>query len=201
MPMQLLCGVSGGELESHSSAAQRVRRKTGSSIAEFGPTLFLAMGIIVLPLLAFGVLGMRYALLLNAARLAVQQAARAKTFLADTSTTQLSAVDVAAKVANSSVQNIGGNSVSITSVNTFIKVCPLAGGPTQGTSPGANKALTTPANTSTNTYSCEVVILGSVQPLFPGGKSLLGTIPGFNAPIVTNVRSDCFFEGTSNLNQ
>jgi Flp pilus assembly protein TadG len=174
---------------------------TGSSIAEFGPTLFLALGIIVLPLLAFGILGMRYTFLLNAARLAAQQAARAKTFLADTSSTDLSAVDLATKVANSSVNNIGGNMVAITSVNTFVKVCPLAGGTTAVTTPGANKALTTPANTSTNTYSCEVVILGSLQPLFPGGKSMLGSIPGFNAPIVTTVRSDCFFESTSNLNQ
>jgi hypothetical protein len=201
MPAQLTCCVTGGGLQSQRLAFRRLRNINGSSIAEFGPTLFIALGIIVLPFLAFGLLGMRYALLLNAARLAVQQAARAKTFLADTSSTQLSSVDVAAKVANSSVQNIGGNMVTITSVNTFIKVCPLAGSTTQVTTPGANKALTTPANTGTNTYNCEVVILGSLQPLFPGGKSLLGSIPGFNAPIVTSVRSDCFFESTANLNQ
>ncbi len=177
-----------------------MREQKGHTIAEFGPTLLLALGMIVFPFMAFGVLGMRYLFLLNATKLAAEQAALAKTFLTDTSATQLSAVDVAAKVAKASVANIGGNSVTITSVNTYIKVCPLAGSSSQVTTPGANLVLSAPANPTSNTYNCEVVVLGSVQPLFPGA-SLLGTIPGFNAPIVTSVRSDCYFENTSNLNQ
>ena len=197
---QLNCCVTGGGTVNGSQAKQIYKTKKGHTIAEFGPTLFLAMVVIILPLLAFGVMAMRYLFLVNAARLASYEGARAKTFLVDSSPTQLSAVDIAKQVADSSAQNIGGNGVTITSVNTYIKVCPLGGTTSQVTSPGANTALSAAANTSSNTYTCEVVIVGSLQPLFPG-HSFLGTIPGFNAPIVTRVRSDCYFESTSNLNQ
>lgn len=177
------------------------RRQTAYTLAEFGPTLFIAFCLIILPLLAFGMIGARYVFLLNAARLSVQQAARCKTFLVDTSATDLSAVNTAKLVAKNSINGIGGGLVTLTSTTVYIRVCPLGGGPASVTTPGANLPLTAPADSANNTYDCECVLQGVVQPLFPGGRSLLGSIPGFNAPINANIHMDCFFESDSNLNQ
>jgi hypothetical protein len=146
-------------------------------------------------------IGARYVFLLNAARLSVQQAARCKSFLVDTSPAELSAVNTAKTIANNSINSIGGGLVTLTSTTVFIKVCPFGGGSGSVTTPGPNKPLNGPADTANNAYDCECVLQGIVQPLFPGASSLLGVIPGFNAPMNANVRMDCFFENESNLNQ
>jgi len=179
----------------------RGRRQTAYTLAEFGPTLLIAFCIIILPVLAFGMVGARYMFLLNAAREAAQSAARAKTFLTDISPTDRSAVHIAQAAAQVAINAIGGGMVSLTSTTTYIKICPNGGGPAAVTTPGANTALSAPADPNNNTYSCEVICSGTIQPLFPGAPSMAGSLQGFNAPIVTTVRSDCFFENVSNLNQ
>lgn len=179
----------------------RGRRQTAYTLAEFGPTLLIAFCIIILPVLAFGMIGARYMFLLNAAREAAQTAARSKTFLVDTSPTDRSAVHTANASAQVAINAVGGGMVSLTATNTYIKICPNGGGPSAVTTPGANIALSTPADPNNNTYSCEVICTGTIQPLFPGAGSMVGSLPGFNAPMNTTVRSDCFFENVTNLNE
>lgn len=179
----------------------RQRKQCAHTLAEFGPTLMVAFCLLVLPLLAFGMIGLRYVLVLNAARLTVQQAARCKTFLLDTSATDRSAVNLANSVAQNSINGIGNGLVTLTKTDVYIKVCPLGAGPAAVTTPGLNKPLPATADTSANTYNCECILNTIVQPLFPGGGSLIGAVPGLNKPINANVRMDCYFENATNLNQ
>lgn len=187
-----------------SSRSNSKRSRKGTTIAEFGPTLLLAFAVVILPLLALGTIGLRYYFLVNGARLAAVQASRARSFLVDVSPTDMSAVNTATAVAKNTVNGIGAGLVTINSINTFIKVCPLGGNETMVTTPGPNKPLAKPADPNANTYNCEVVIDGTIQPIFPKAKSIIGGsggIPGFTDAIQTTVRMDCFFESTSNLNQ
>lgn len=183
-----------------SQLNKRARSQRAHTLAEFGPTLLLASCLILLPMLAFGTVGMRYIFLLNAARLAVQQAARCKAFLADPSATELSSVHAAKAIATQSVANIGGGMITLTSAQTFIKVCPVGGSRSSVSTPGADTPLSVAADPQKNIYNCEIVLQGVVQPMFPGARSMLGGISGFNSPINTSVRMDCFFENTTNLN-
>jgi len=192
----------GGILTCSGESAKRLHRSNcGHTLAEFGPTLLIAFCLLVLPLLAFGMIGLRYVLVMNAARLTVQQAARCKTFLADTSATDRSAVNTANSVAKNSINGIGNGLVTLTSTDVYIKVCPLGAGPGSVTTPGLNKPLTATADTSANTYNCECILNTIVQPLFPDAAGMIGAVPGFNKPMIANVRTDCYFENATNLNQ
>jgi hypothetical protein len=180
----------------------RHRRTQGAhTLAEFGPTLLIAFCMLILPLLAFGMIGVRFLFVLNAARLSVQQAARCKTFLVDTSPTDRSAVNTATTVAQNSINGIGAGLVTLTQTDVYIKVCPLGAGPASVTTPGRNTPLPAAADATANTYNCECILQTVVQPLFPGARSILGGITGFDKPIIANVRMDCFFENETNLNQ
>lgn len=169
----------------------------------------LCFGVFVFPLWAFGTIGMRYLFLLNAARLAAQSAARSQSFLSDTnpsaSPPALSAVHNAQNVASMACNQIGGmlgstHGVTLSSTNVYIKVCPIGGKTSSYTQPAANTALTSAAQPISYTYNCEVVLTASIQPLCPGMKTFVGSIPGFNTPYITNARADYLFENTNNLN-
>jgi hypothetical protein len=189
----------------------RARHWKGNSLAEFGPTVMLALGVVVFPMWAFGTIGMRFSLLLDAARLAAQSASRAQSFLSDVDASAsppvLSAVHIAQNVSSAVCAEIGGTvnntkGIVLNCTSVYIKVCPI-GGQTSSYSPqpAANTALAAAAQPSSYTYSCEVILNGTVQPLFPDSRTLFGiNIPGFNGPITTNVRSDYLFENTNNLN-
>ena len=86
-----------------TNMAKQSRRRIGYTMAEFAPTLFLALLIIALPLLGLGTMALRYVFLVNAARLAVQAASRTESFLNDSSPTQLSAVHTASNVASAPI--------------------------------------------------------------------------------------------------
>lgn len=171
------------------------RSSSGNTMAEFAPTLLLLFCIFTFPLIAFGTLGVRYCFLLNAARLAAQSASQCKSFSVNTSTTDLSAVNLATQVANQSVK--GFNGITLTTITTQIAICPLAGGAvTRQTTP-----LSKAADTNTNSYNIEVLVNGSMKPLVPMPKSILGTVPGLTAPVVTSARSSVFAEFPQGLNQ
>lgn len=173
-----------------------VKRRNGYTMAEFGPTLLLAFVVLVFPLWAFGTLGMRYVFLINAARLAAQQASRCQTFLSNTPNP--GAVKVASTVSQKSLNSIGNNTVQWISTDTYIYVCPL--GSSTVTTPGANKALTTQADPTNNSYNCVVKIHATLQPIWPGFPSMVGSVPGLNASYDAWVQGTNFFENTSNLN-
>lgn len=187
------------------------RKIKGSTLAEFGPALLLAFTVFLFPLWAFGTIGMRFCFLMNAARLASQSAARAQSFLTDIdplgTPPTLSAVHIAQKVASMACNNIGGKlgptqGVTLNTTSVYIKVCPSGGTEAAySPQPAVNTALSQPAQPASYTYNCEVILDGTVQPLLPNWSGFLGAnIPGLNAPIRTEARSDCFFENTTNLN-
>lgn len=172
------------------------RSKHGNTLAEFAPTLLLLFCIFTFPLIAYGTLGVRYCFLYNAARLAAQAGSQCKSFATNTSTTQLSAVNLAKAVATQSVQ--GFNGITLTNITTQIAICPLATGSavTRQTT-----ALAKPADTNTYTYNIEVLVTGSISPLVTLPKSILGTVPGLTAPFVTSARCSVFSEFPQGLNQ
>jgi hypothetical protein len=172
------------------------RRSRGYTMAEFGPTLLLAFVVLVFPLWAFGTIGVRYVFLINAARLAAQQASRAQTFLSNNPNP--GAVSIASTVSQKSLNSIGGNTVQWISTDTYVYQCPL--GSTTVTTPGANKPLTTQADQSNNSYNCVVKIHATIQPIWPGFPSMVGNVPGLNQSLDAWAQGTNYFENTSNLN-
>ena len=193
------------------------KRRAGYTIAEFAPTLFLAFVIIVMPLLAFGTLALRYCLLLNAVRVACIGAARASTFQTDISpaTGNISSVTTATNDMNYALytksSGVGGGMILLDPAHSpnpelWIYATPLAGGTRSKANTTANKAMATPANTSLNTYNIEVIVYGIIQPIFPGASWVkkwfgMSTFVGFTDPIYTQVRWDQWVENPSGLNQ
>jgi Flp pilus assembly protein TadG len=212
-PVNIARTISGNLMTRHNSFLERssaraggnIRSRRGTTIAEFGPTLMLAFAVLVFPMMAIGMLGLRYVLLLNATEMAAEAASKSQNFKTDTSqvvngVTQYSysAVTQANTVSQLGCKNIGNGSVQWVSTNTFIYSCPLGG--TTLSTPGANLPLTAAANPTANTYNCVVVVVAKLQPVFPGAAGLLGSIQGFNAPITVTCQSSKYFESTTNLN-
>jgi hypothetical protein len=172
----------------------------GYTIAEFGPTLLIGFVIVVFPLLAFGTLGNRYVLLINAARLAAQSASRCQTFKVNlASPTTNGSITTALNVSKNTLSNVGGGAITWISTDTYIYVCPL--GSTTSTTPGANTPLPAPADAVNNTYTCVVKIHASIAPVFPGFSAMIGPIPGLNSAFDTYATGENFFENTGNLNE
>lgn len=181
--MQTRRGVSG------------VRQNSGSALAEFAPTLWLLFVTFLFPLIVFSTIALRYAFFLNAARLAAMNASQCKTFQANVSSSQLSAVNTANLVATQSCQGFSG--VVLTTTVANIVICSLS--TSQVTRQSTPLALA--ANTSANSYNIEVVLNGQISPLITCPKSFFGSIPGLTAPITTFVRSSMFAENPQGLNQ
>jgi Flp pilus assembly protein TadG len=183
----------------------KIRSRRGTTIAEFGPTLMLAFAVMVFPMMALGMIGLRYVLLLNATEMAAEAASKSQNFKTDTSqvvngVTQFSysAVTQADTVSQLGCKGIGNGSVQWISTNTYIYSCPLGG--TTLSTPGANTSLTAAANPTANTYNCVVVVTATLQPVFPGAKGILGNIVGFNTAIPVTCSASRYFESTTNLN-
>lgn len=192
-------------MQSVADTSRKIRSRRGTTIAEFGPTLMLAFAVMVFPMMALGMIGLRYILLLNATEMAAEAASKSQNFKTDTSqvvngATQISysAVTQAKNVSQLGCNSIGNGSVNWISTNTYIYSCPM-GGSTLIT-PGPNTPLAAAANPTANTYNCVVVVTAQLQPVFPGAKGILGSIVGFNAPINCTCTSSRYFENTANLN-
>lgn len=190
-------------------------RQGGYTMAEFAPTLFLAFIMVVMPMLGFGCIALRYGMLVNAARLASQGASRSTSFLNNTtngSITNVSAVNTAEQIAYKAVTGIGNGGVMLdpsyggiaSQVETHIIYQNLTTGGARKDN-GNNKSMASGSvNTSTYIYTCEVIIHGEVLPLFPyahiGDTGSMKTgIPGVTLPITAPVRWDTFFENPQGL--
>jgi len=172
-----------------------VRKSWGHLLIEVAPALWIILLLFTFPLTIFGTLGMRYAFLNNAAHLAASLGAQCKTFQANVSSTDLSAVNMANQAAEQAVAAFSG--ISLDQVSTCIVVCPIGG----STVTRQSTPLTSPANTSLNTYNFEVVLQAQIQPLMNGSSSFFGSIPGLTGPLTTSAKADIFFENTQGLNQ
>jgi len=77
----------------YRTSRQGARRDRGNQLVEFGPTLWIVFILLLFPLIALGTVGLRYALLAYAARLAASAGAESSTFRTDINPpSQLSAV-------------------------------------------------------------------------------------------------------------
>ncbi|MBS1956493.1 MAG: hypothetical protein JST89_20060 [Cyanobacteria bacterium SZAS-4] len=187
----------------HAGFTSRKRKRTsshrpsrGNQIADLGPSLWIVFMILFFPLLTFGTLGLRYAFLSNAARLASSAGAQCSTFFADANPPKdVSAVNLSRVIANRSVNKFSG--VSIGRVDCYIVTCPLAGGATTR----QDTPLAKPADTNTNSYNFQVVVTGQLSPLIPSQIKWFSQIPGLSAPINTSASSSVFFENTQGLTQ
>lgn len=186
-------------MESHGSenlyarGSRQVRSTRGSSLAEMGPILWIAFFMLLIPMICLATFGMRYAFLLNAARMSANAAAQCKTFQSDVSTADPSSVTLANTIATNAAK--GFNGITLSKIKTYIVVCPFSGGQaTRQTTP-----LTAAAVTTSNSYNMEVVLEGQLQPLISNSKGWFGTIPGLTAPITTSARADCVFENAQGL--
>lgn len=131
---------------------------------------------------------------MNAAHSAALAASQAQSFKTNTSTTSLSAINLAQQVAAQSVSAFSG--MTLTQTNTFIVIAPVSGAaPSRQSVP-----LAKPADTVNNAYDVEVQLVASIQPLIPG--SIPGVrIPGLSAPMTVSTRADVVFENTQGLTQ
>jgi hypothetical protein len=177
------------------------RKKTyrsgrGTTIVEFGPTLWLIFFMFFFPLLTFGTVGLRYAFLLNAVRQAAGAGALCSTFASDINPP----LDIAAETAATNIAEqctIAFPGIHLQRINCYIVISPLAG----GTTVRQPAPLKQPANPSLNTYDFEVVLDATIDPLFQNSHWPLKNIAGLTAPMSTSARADVFFENTQGLTQ
>jgi len=172
------------------------RKRSGYLIAEAGPALWLIFMVFSFPLALFGSLGLRYSLLMNTVYSAAAAASQCKSFKTNTSSSDLSASNLASQLVQQAISQYPGITVSQT--NSYIVIYPLGG----STSTRQSTPLTQPADISTNAYNLEVVVQAQVSPLLnypPNG--FFGNIPGLTGPISTTAKADSFFENTQGLTQ
>lgn len=167
----------------------------GSFVAELPLSLSMLLLGFTFPLMDLASVAFRTTFLIASARDGVHQAARSKTFLADTSPTELSAQHAATQQANATILPYPG--VRITNVVTDIVQINL----TTHVITRFNAPLALPADTSTNAYNLETSVTGQVDPLLMFSSSILGNVPGLTGPITTTATSQEFCEYPQGLNQ
>ncbi len=175
---------------------------------EFAPAIYFVFVMITFPLIAFGWVGVRYSILANAANLAAQQASKARCFNTDIpagsgSPAHLSAVHTAQNIAAQTVNGMGAGSVQLAAngVSTYIKIRPISGSTTAPAQPAVNTPLSANLlNPTLYTYTCEVIVTGTIAPLFPRWQGLAGVqIPLLNQSLTSTARADYAFENNLNL--
>lgn len=146
------------------------------------------------PLLTLGAETIRYGFLLAASRDAAHMAAAARTFQTNSSSTDLSACNVASGQAALTASKF--SNVTISSVTTNIVIIAIStNAVTRQSTP-----LTAPADTTNNLYGIEVVLHGTIAPLIPGNPNF-PQIPGLSGPITLTITSQEICENPQGLNQ
>lgn len=152
-------------------------------IVEYVLVIYVVVFLLALPAIDLCTVGLRSASLLAATRDAAYCACRAKSLVADVSSSDVSAAHVAQSVALADVASCTG--VSVDSVNTYLlttNVSTLV--MTRQQSP-----LTQAPNTSLNVYQIEVVVAGRIRPLLLFNSSAFGNVPGLTQWIPLTFRS------------
>ncbi len=187
-----------------------IRKPTGVSIiAEFGPSMFIAFTMIILPFMTFGTMGMNYLFAVNTVRMAAQQGARAQTFKNNLtiyqnpanvfagSRTVYSTVNTVKNVINNGTGSAGG--ASVTYWQCYIEQCSLNSGTIS--TPGNETSLAGPADPTQYTYDVQVVANCTLNPLFIGNMGFFPSVPGLNAPWTTQICQEATFETYAGLDQ
>jgi hypothetical protein len=173
----------------------RQRSNKGSFIAETPTILWVLFVLVVFPLVDMATVALRYTFVLTASREAAMAASRAKTYMANSTMSDLSAANAAAAAAYNAGSSFSG--ITITDVDTRILATNLA---TQSTT-RRETVLTAPADTDNFLYAYETTVTADVQPLVTLGTNVFGRVPGLTAPITVAVTSQKICENTQGLNQ
>lgn len=175
-------------------ASQQHKKKQIGAIAEYVLGVFLLLFLLAIPLCDFVSVGIRINGLVCACRDAAFFAAKAKSFKADVSGTELSAVTTANNILKALPSHFNG--ISVPKVVTFIVVTDL----TSGSVTRYSTPLATPANTDKFLYNIEVVATADIDPLIFFNRTIFGDIPGLTASFPMTIRSSEYCEFPQGLN-
>ncbi len=173
----------------------RPRYPRGSFIVDLPSTLWVLLILITFPLLDLATVSLRYTFLVASARDAAHEAARAKSFLSNSSSSDLSSTNMAVQQANQTAAGFSG--IQINNVNTSIVISNLA----TGTVSKQSTPLTQAPDTSQNLYLIEVVVAGQANPLIQYSGVFFGNIPGLTQPMNVTVASQEMCENPQGLTQ
>ena len=157
-------------------------------------TLCVLFVFLCFPLLTLGAVTIRYGFLLAASRDAAHMAAAARTFQTNSSTSDLSACNVASGQASLTAGKFTG--VTVSNVSTNIVTIALSNNSvSKRTTP-----LTSPADTTNNIYGIEVSVTGTIAPLIAGNPNF-PRVPGLSGPMTVTISSQEICENPQGLNQ
>jgi Flp pilus assembly protein TadG len=171
-----------------------LRNASGQAMLDLPWTLCVLFIFLCFPLLTLGAETIRYGFLLAASRDAAHMAAAARTFQTNSSSSDLSACNVASGQAALTASKF--TNVTVNSVTTNIVIIALSNNAvTRRSTP-----LSAPADTTNNLYGIEVVVNGTIAPLIAGNPNF-PRIPGLSGPITLSVTSQEISENPQGLNQ
>jgi len=169
------------------------RTKNGSFIAEAPLALWILFMLFTFPFIDMATVLLRYTFVSAAARDGALAAAQSKTYLANASGTDLSAVNSSTAAANTTASAFG--EITVTSVQTLILATNISSHQvTQYTSP-----LAQPADTGNYLYELETIVQAQINPLINTGSTLL-SVPGLTSPVPVTVASRQYCEYPQGLN-
>jgi hypothetical protein len=176
-----------------SFTSQLLRTQSATYIVEVAVILFVLFFLIALPLVDLATFTMRASLLSTCARDAAFHAAKAKSFVSDISSTNLSAKSIANRIAL--MEAAAFSDISVESVQTSVLITNLD---TKEVSRQLT-VLTLAPNTDQYVYQIEVSVTGRVKPLLLFSKNWFGDIPGLTDWIPVTVRSREYCENPQGL--
>lgn len=173
----------------------RQRNKNGSFIAEAPVALWVLFFFLTIPFIDMSTIMLRYTFFVMAARDGVHEAARAKTFSTNASSSQLSARNTATSQVNATARNF--SEIAISNVTTRILETDI----TRRTITIHVNRLNVPADTSAYLYELETIVTGSINPLLTFNPGFLPRIPGITTavPVVVSAREYCEYPQGLNI--
>lgn len=167
------------------------RAQRANTIAEAPVVLWFLLVLVLVPLLNLGTAFVRAYFLYDAAHIAAQTAAKARSF--EVSGDSPSAI----AVADSTARDVAGrfHGVTVSNVRTSLVVT----NSDTRTQQVFTSRLTSPPNSSQFTYQVRVTVTGSTEPLFLFNLGYFLDIPGLTAPMAFAVTDQAFVENTQGL--
>jgi hypothetical protein len=175
---------------------KRFRGSKAQLIAELPVVLWVMVLLVTVPCVDMVTFAIRYNFLLAASRDAAFAAGLARTFLADVSASELSAVNAATAAARKTAAAF--SEITVNSVTTSIVITDLK----TGIVTRQSLPLSVPADTKNYAYQIETVLIGSTNPILQvPGSPYRGAIPGLTSPIPVSIASRAYFENPQGLNE
>lgn len=178
------------------SRSSGVRNEHAGSIAELPVAIFILFMILLLPLIDLSVIAFRTSFIHSACQNAVHAAARAKTFKENSSTGELSSVNIAKRDALATKSNgLAGVNFSDSDIKVFIVGTPTK----QNKPPVRTEQPVAEVYQKDYLYQVEVSVSGTVDPLITLSDNLFGQVPGLTMPFPVQATYRQFSEHPSGL--